>query len=53
MEFCVFFVWKLKMPCNIEQLGFAVHFVLFSNSAITPLIYFVFNLYSMVDIARN
>ena len=31
------------MPCNMNQFGFAVHFVLFSNAAITPLIYFVFN----------
>lgn len=38
-----FFVWKWKMPCNMEQFGFAAHFVLFSNAAITPLIYFVFN----------
>ena len=38
-----FFVWKWKMPCRMEQLGFAVHFALFSNAAITPLIHFVFN----------
>ena len=38
-----FFVWKWKMPCHMEQFGFAAHFVLFSNAAITPLIYFVFN----------
>ena len=37
------FVWKGKMPCNMEQFGFAGHFVLFSNAAITPLIYFAFN----------
>ena len=51
-----FFVWKLKMPRNIEQLGFAVHFVLFSNSAITPLIYFVFNdryRKGLIDILRG
>ena len=50
------FVWKLKMPCNIEQLGFALHFVLFSNSAITPLIYFVFNgryRKGLIDILRG
>lgn len=39
---CVF-VWKWKMPCNMDQFGFAAHFVLFSNAAITPIIYFVFN----------
>ena len=38
-----FFVWKWKIPCNMEQLGFAVHFILFSNAAISPLINFVFN----------
>ena len=38
-----YFVWKWEMPCNMNQFGFAVHFVLFSNAAITPLIYFVFN----------
>ena len=38
-----FFVWKSKMPCNMEQFGFAAHFAFFSNAAITPLIYFVFN----------
>ena len=51
-----FFVWKLKMPCDIEQLGFAVHFVLFSNSALTPLIYFVFNgryRKGLIDILRG
>ena len=37
------FVWKWKMPCNMDQFGFAAHFVLFSNAAITPIIYFVFN----------
>ena len=38
-----FFVWKWKMPCRMEQLGFAVHFALFSNAAITPVINLVFN----------
>ncbi|XP_068680667.1 uncharacterized protein [Montipora foliosa] len=38
-----YFVWKWEMPCNMNQFGFVVHFVLFSNAAITPLIYFVFN----------
>ena len=38
-----YFVWKWEMPCNMNQFGFAVHFVLFSNAAITPLIYFIFN----------
>ena len=37
------FVWKWKIPCNMEQFGFAVHFILFSNAAISPLINFVFN----------
>ena len=41
--FLLVFVWKWEMPCNMEQFGFAVHFVLFSNAAVTPLIYFVFN----------
>ncbi|XP_068738598.1 neuropeptide FF receptor 2-like [Montipora capricornis] len=38
-----YFVWKWEMPCNMIQFGFDVHFVLFSNAAINPLIYFVFN----------
>ena len=38
-----YFVWKWKMPCNMEQFGFAAHFVLFSNAALTPVINFVFN----------
>lgn len=38
-----FFIWKWKMPCNMEQFGFAAHFILFSNAAITPLINFAFN----------
>ena len=38
-----YFVWKWKMPCNMEQLGFAVHFVLYSNAAVTPVVIFVFN----------
>ena len=37
------FVWKWKMPCRMEQLGFAVHLALFSNAAITPVINLVFN----------
>ena len=37
------FVWNWKMPCGMEQLGFAVHFTLFSNAAITPVINLVFN----------
>ena len=38
-----YFVWKWQMPCNMEQLGFAAHFVLYSNAAITPVIYLVLN----------
>ena len=38
-----YFVWKWKMPCNMEQFGFAVHFVLFSNAALSPVLTFVFN----------
>ena len=38
-----YFVWKWKMPCLMEQLGFAAHFVLYSNAAITPVIYFIYN----------
>ena len=38
-----YFVWKWKMPCNMEQFGFAVHFVLYSNAAISPVILYVFN----------
>ena len=38
-----FFVWKWKMPCGMEQLGFAMHFALFSNAAITPAINLAFN----------
>ena len=37
-----FFVWKWQMPCNMEQFGFAAHFVLFSNAALPPVINFVF-----------
>ncbi|KAL9967681.1 hypothetical protein ACROYT_G025963 [Oculina patagonica] len=38
-----YFVWNWKMPCNMEQYGFAVHFVLYSNAAISPVIFYVFN----------
>ena len=38
-----YFVWKWKMPCNMEQLGFAVHFLLYSNAAVTPVVIFMFN----------
>lgn len=38
-----YFVWKWKMPCNMKQFGFTVHFVLYSNAAISPVIFYVFN----------
>ena len=38
-----YFVWKWKMSSNMEKFGYAAHFILFSNDAITPVIYFVFN----------
>ena len=36
-------VWKKEVPCKMRQFGFAAHFILFSNAAVTPLIYFIFN----------
>ena len=41
--FFFYFAWKWEMPCNMEQYGFAAHFALYSNAAITPLVNFVFN----------
>lgn len=38
-----YFEWNWKMPCNMEQIGFAVHFVLYSNAALSPVIFYVFN----------
>ena len=37
----LFFVWSPgDVPCGIENIGFAVHFILYSNASLNPLIYF-------------
>ena len=38
-----YFVWKWKVPCNMDQFGFAAHVVLFSNATFFLVINFVFN----------
>lgn len=38
-----YFPWKVKVPCNAENFGFAAHFILYSNASLNPCIYFIFN----------
>ena len=38
-----YFVWDWKMPCGMENFGFAAHFILYSNASVNPWIYFVLN----------
>ena len=38
-----YFVWKWKVPCNMDQFGFTAHVVLFSNATFFLVINFVFN----------
>ena len=40
----IFFVWDPgEVPCGIDDAGFAVHFILYSNASINPCIYFILN----------
>ncbi|KAL9972498.1 hypothetical protein ACROYT_G018813 [Oculina patagonica] len=40
----MFFVWSPgQVPCGIGHVGFAVHFILYSNASVNPLIYFILN----------
>ena len=40
----IFFVWDPgKVPCGIDNAGFAVHFILYSNASVNPCIYFILN----------
>ena len=39
----VIFVWDKKVPCGIENYGFAAHFILYTNASVNPWIYFVLN----------
>ena len=38
-----YFTWKVKIPCNAENFGFAAHFIFYSNASLNPCIYFIFN----------
>ena len=38
-----YFVWDWKIPCGMENYGFSVFFILYSNASINPCIYFTFN----------
>ena len=38
-----YFVWDWIMPCGIENVAFAVHFILYSNASVNPCIYFILN----------
>ena len=40
----LFFVWSPReVPCGIENVDFAVHFILYLNALVNPLIYFTLN----------
>lgn len=40
----IFFVWDPgKVPCDIDNASFAVHFILYSNASVNPCIYFLLN----------
>ena len=36
-----YYVWDWKMPCGIENVVFAAHFILYSNASVNPCIYFI------------
>ena len=38
-----YFVWDWKLPCGMENFGFSVFFILYSNASINPCIYFTLN----------
>ena len=38
-----YFVWDWSMPCGMENVIFAAHFILYSNAAANPCIYFILN----------
>lgn len=38
-----YFVWDWKIPCGVENFGFSAFFILYSNAAINPCIYFTLN----------
>ncbi|XP_078370453.1 QRFP-like peptide receptor [Oculina patagonica] len=39
-----YFGWSPgKLPCGNENVGFAVHFILYSNASVNPIIYFTLN----------
>ena len=38
-----YFVWDWKMPCGMENYGFAAFFILYLNPSVNPCIYFILN----------
>ena len=36
-----YYVWDWQMPCGIENVVFAAHFILYSNASVNPCIYFI------------
>jgi len=36
-----YYVWDWKMPCGIENVVFAAHFILYSNASVNPCVYFI------------
>ena len=41
--FLFYFVWDWKMPCGMENFGFAALFILYLNACVNPCIYFTLN----------
>ena len=42
--FMLYFVWAPgKVPCGLENVLFVVHFSLYSNASVNPIIYFILN----------
>ena len=38
-----YYVWDWKIPCGTENVGFAAHFMLYSNASMNPIIYIILN----------
>ena len=43
LGFLFYFVWDWSMLCGMENVVFAAHFILYSNAAVNPFIYFILN----------
>ena len=44
LAFMLYFVWAPgKVPCGLENVVFVVHFGLYSNASVNPIIYFILN----------